>query len=251
MGFDLNVSIPILTVFAQGILSFFSPCVLPLLPVYLGYLSGGTLKRKSETGAGDKTQTVTYTYDRRKVFINTVFFVIGVSAAFFLLGLGVTAFGQFLSARQHLLARVGGGVMILFGLYQLGLFGASRLLSREFRLPFLQGGSGGVVAALLLGFTFSFSWTPCVGPALATVLIMASTAGTAARGFLLIGVYTLGFVLPFLALGLSASTLLGIFNKHRNLMKYTVKIGGVLMILLGLMVFTGKMNDITGYLSTM
>ncbi|MBQ9512034.1 MAG: cytochrome c biogenesis protein CcdA [Lachnospiraceae bacterium] len=280
MGFDLNVSIPAFTVFLQGLLSFFSPCVLPLVPLYLGYLSGGTLRRDTSSDGSGATclrsapvgaeprspgpcapSRGRYVYDRRKVLVNTTFFVIGISFAFFLLGLGFTALGTFFTSRQVLFARLGGVLMILLGLYQLGFLGESKLLSREIKLP-LEGKLsarqtdevsfvGGALLALLLGFTFSFAWTPCVGPALTSVLIMASSARTATRGFLLIGVYTLGFVLPFLAVGLFTSEVLTLFQKHRNIVRYTVKAGGVLMILLGFMVYTGRMNAITGYLSTM
>ena len=101
-----------------------------------------------------------------------------------------------------------------------------------------------------MGFAFSFAWTPCVGPALTSVLLMAGSAETGAKGFLLIGVYTLGFILPFLAAGIFTAGLLAWFKKHMKIVRYTVKVGGVLMILMGLLMFTGKMNDITGYLSS-
>ena len=104
-------------------------------------------------------------------------------------------------------------------------------------------------AAFLMGFTFSFAWTPCVGPALASVLLMAASAGTRLAGMGLIGVYTLGFVLPFLATGMFATGLLGFMKKHGSVARYTVKIGGLLMIFMGLLMFTGKMNAVTGYLS--
>ena len=104
--------------------------------------------------------------------------------------------------------------------------------------------------ALVLGFTFSFAWTPCVGPALASVLLMASSATSQGTGFLLIGVYTLGFVIPFLAVGLFTGSVLDFFEKHQNVVKYTTKAGGVLMIAMGVMMFTGWMNGITGYLSS-
>ena len=106
------------------------------------------------------------------------------------------------------------------------------------------------VTAFLLGFTFSFAWTPCVGPALASVLLMAASAATQARGFLLIGVYTAGFVLPFLAVGMFSTTLLDVFKRHGNVVTYAARAGAVLMILMGVMMFTGKMNSITGYLSS-
>ena len=105
------------------------------------------------------------------------------------------------------------------------------------------------LAALVLGFTFSFAWTPCVGPTMSGVLLMASSAHSASRGFLLIGVYTLGFVLPFLAVGLFTGGVLNFLRSHRNVVRYTVKVGAVLLIVMGVMTLTGFMNGITGYLS--
>ncbi|MBS6645174.1 MAG: redoxin domain-containing protein [Clostridiaceae bacterium] len=241
MGFSLDVSVPALTVFLQGLVSFFSPCVLPLLPLYIGYLSGGT-RSVGEDGR--------IYYKRSKVMVNTIFFVVGVSFAFFLLGFGVSALGHFFNRSQLMFARIGGIIVILFGLYQLGFFGTSTVLGREHRLPFrLDKMAMSPVTALVMGFTFSFAWTPCVGPALATVLIMAASAATKATGYALIGVYTLGFILPFIIVGLFTTTLLDFFKKHGQFVKYTVKIGGVLMIIMGLLMFTGKMNAVTGYLS--
>ena len=241
MGFDVTVGVPALTVFLQGILSFFSPCVLPLVPLYISYLAGGT-RTVDETG--------TVRYRRKTVFLNTLFFVLGISFTFFLLGLGFTAVGRFFSGNQRLFAIIGGVIVILFGLLQLGVF-QSKMLSQEQRLPFnLSKLAMNPLTALLLGFTFSFAWTPCVGPALASVLIMASSATSSAAGFLLIGVYTLGFVIPFLAVGLFTGSLLDFFRKHRKAVAYTAKIGGVLMIFMGVMMITGWMNSLTGYLSS-
>lgn len=240
MGFSLDVSVPVLTVFLQGLISFFSPCVLPLLPLYIGYLSGGT--GKWEDGK--------FYYKKSKVMINTLFFVIGISFAFVLLGLGVSAVGSFLNSNQELFAKIGGVLVVLFGLYQLGIFGSSDFLGKERRLPFrLDKLAMSPFAALLMGFTFSFAWTPCVGPALTSVLLMAASTGTRAAGMGLIGVYTLGFVLPFLAVGIFATSLLGLFRKHMKVVQYTVKIGGILMIIMGILMFTGKMNAVTSYLS--
>lgn len=237
MGFSLDVGVPVVTVFLQGLLSFFSPCVLPLVPLYLGYLSGGA-------GEGEL-------YGKKgRLFLNTFCFVIGISTAFFAMGLGVSAAGSFLDQNQALVARIGGVLVILFGLYQLGIFGKSKLLGTEHRFWLkLDKLKMSPIVALIFGFTFSFAWTPCVGPALASVLLMAGSAGTKMMGFLLIGVYTLGFVLPFLAVGLFTAKVLGIFKKYNHVVKYTVKIGGILMIFMGILMVTGKMNAITGYLS--
>ena len=241
MGFSIDVSVPALTVFFQGLLSFFSPCVLPLIPLYVGYLSGGT---------GTRGEDGKIHYKRSKVMIHTICFVIGVSFAFFLLGLGVSTAAGFFKENQMVFARVGGILVVAFGLSQLGVFGQSIVLGKERRLPFrMETSAMSPVTALLMGFTFSFAWTPCVGPALASVLLMAASASTKMMGFILIGVYTLGFVLPFLAVGLFTTTVLEFFKNHMKVVKYTVKIGGVLMVLMGILMFTGKMNSVTGYLS--
>ncbi|WP_026507887.1 redoxin domain-containing protein [Butyrivibrio sp. MC2013] len=241
MDLSSNISLPFITVFIQGLISFFSPCVLPLIPIYLGYLSGGTASR-DEDGR--------YHYDRKKVMVNTIFFVIGISFAFFLLGIAMTGIGRFFSGNQLLFARIGGVIIFFFGLYQLGFFGDSRLLSAEYKLPIrLDGMQMSPVTALIMGFVFSFAWTPCVGPTLSSVLILASSASRTATGFMLIGVYTLGYVIPFIAIGLFTSQLLEYLSRHRNIVKYTVKIGGALMLLIGLLMFTGTMNDISGYMT--
>lgn len=242
MGFSLDVSVPVLTVFLQGLLSFFSPCVLPLIPLYISYLSGGT----QTVGKDGKIY-----FKRRKVMLNTLCFVIGISFAFFLLGLGVSAIGTFFQSNQLLFARIGGILVVLFGLYQLGVLGTSRILGQERRLPFkLDVLAMSPITALIMGFTFSFAWTPCVGPALTSVLLMAASASTKLWGFLLIGVYTIGFVLPFLAVGLFTTKLLEFFKAHVKVVRYTAKIGGALMIFMGILMFTGKMNAVTGYLSS-
>ena len=237
-----QTAVPVLTVFVQGLLSFFSPCVLPLLPMYFSYLSGGTA-RFDEQGK--------MSFDRKRVLLNTVFFALGISIAFFILGLGLSAAGVFFRSNRLLFARIGGVIVILFGLYQLGIFGNIRLLSREHRLPMkLNQAAMSPLSALLFGFVFSFSWTPCIGPTLSSVLLMAASAQSAGKGFLLIGVYTLGFVIPFLVTGIFTSAVLAFLKKHQRIVKVTVKVGGVLMILMGIMMITGILNGITGYLST-
>ena len=257
MGFSIETSVSAVTVFIQGLLSFFSPCVLPLVPLYLGYLAGGvgagTDSAGSLDGRPDAAGSDAGAGKRQKLrlFFRVLCFTIGISAAFFILGLGASAAGSFFSEQRMLFARIGAILIVLFGLYQLGVFGSSKLLGGEHRIPLrLEKMSMSPVTALIMGFTFSFAWTPCVGPALTSVLLMAGSAQTEALGFLLIGVYTLGFILPFLAAGIFTAQLLGFFRRHMKAVRYTVKIGGVLMILMGALMFTGKMNDITGYLSS-
>lgn len=240
MGFDISVSVPATVVFLQGLLSFFSPCVLPLVPLYVGYLAGGTAVYREDG---------TVEYGRRKVLLNTLFFILGISFAFLILTMGFTAAGQFFSGNQLMLARIGGIVVILFGLLQLGVLGKG--LEGERRLSLnLSKLTMNPLVALLMGFVFSFAWTPCVGPTLASVLLLVSSAQSVGLGYLLMGLYTLGFTLPFLAVGLFTTSVLNFFQKHKNFVSYTTKIGGGLMVVLGIMMVTGWMNGVTGYLSS-
>ncbi len=241
MGLTITDSISVITVLLQGFLSFFSPCVLPLLPLYIGYLSGGA--SASDQG-GERV------FDRKKVLLNTLFFVIGIGFSFFLLGLGMRAVGRFFSGNRILFARIGGIIVILFGLYQTGILGTSSALMKERRLPVrFDKMAVSPLTALIMGFVFSFAWTPCVGPTLSAVLLMAASAKSSAMGFVLVGVYTLGFALPFLLTGIFTASLLSFFKKYRGALRYTSKIAGILMILMGIMMVTGHMNSVTGYLS--
>lgn len=231
MGVTTHTAASAATVFAQGALSFFSPCVLPLLPLYVGYLAGGT---------GERDEDGNLHYSRKKVLLNTLFFVLGISFAFFLLGFGLTSLGQFFSSNQVWFTCVSGVIILAFGIYQLGIFRRSAALEREYRLPFqLDRFAMNPLTALLLGFTFSFAWTPCVGPTLSSVLLMASLSASRAEGLFMIGIYTLGFVLPFLAVGLFTGTVLNFFKAHQNVVRYTVKVGAVLLIIMGIMTLTG------------
>ena len=241
MGFSIETSVSALTVFLQGALSFFSPCVLPLVPLYVSYLAGGAAVMDAD---GVRR------YPRGKIFLNTLFFVAGISFAFFLLGLGLTALGTFFHDYQVWFARASGVIILLFGLYQLGLGKRTMLLEREHRLPFrLDRLAMNPAVALVMGFTFSFAWTPCVGPTLSSVLLMSSSADSSAAGFLLIGVYTLGFVLPFLAVGLFTGTVLDFFKTHQNVVRYTVKLGAVLLIVMGILTLTGATNGLSADLA--
>ena len=241
MGFSIETCVSAVTVFLQGALSFFSPCVLPLVPLYVSYLAGG---------AAVVDENGVRRYPRGRIFLNTLFFVAGISFAFFLLGLGLSALGTFFHDYQVWFARASGVIILLFGLYQLGLGRRTMLLEREHRLPFrLDKLAMNPAVALVMGFTFSFAWTPCVGPTLSSVLLMASSGSSAAAGFLLIGVYTLGFVLPFLAVGLFTGTVLDFFKAHQNVVRYTVKLGAVLLIVMGILTLTGATGTISADLA--
>ena len=241
MNLTITESLSVMTVLLQGILSFFSPCVLPLLPLYIGYLSGGTGEGSFDNGV---------VFSRKTTVINTLCFVAGVGFSFFLLGLGMRTVGRFFAGKELLFARAGGIIVILFGLYQLGVFGRPAFLMKEKRLPVsFDKMAMSPVTALIMGFVFSFAWTPCVGPTLSGVLLMAASETESLAGFLLIGVYTLGFSIPFLLTGIFTTAVLNFFSSHRNIVRHTVKLSGILLIFMGILMITGRMNGITGYLS--
>lgn len=149
MGFSIETGISAFTVFMQGLLSFFSPCVLPLVPLYLGYLSGGlnTAVRTGENSEKNK--------DRLKLFLRVLFFTVGIGSAFFILGLGASAAGSFFHEQRMLFARVGGILVVLFGLYQLGVFGSSKVLGSEHRFPIrLEKMTMSPITAFIMGFAF-------------------------------------------------------------------------------------------------
>ena len=238
---NITGNLHFILVFLEGILSFFSPCVLPLLPIYLSYLAGGAKQTDAQGNI---------TYRRGKVFFHTLFFVLGISFAFFILGLSFSALGGFFSRNRLLFSRISGVLIILFGLLQLGILRVP-FLQKEQRisLPFsLQSMNPAV--AFLLGFTFSFAWTPCIGPMLSSVLILASGAQSGLYGNILVLCYTLGFVIPFLLVGLFTARALNFIRTKQKLFRYTLQAGGVILIIMGVMTLTGWMNGFTSYLSS-
>lgn len=235
-------SLNFLLVFLEGLLSFFSPCVIPLIPVYISYLAGNG-KQKNPDGS--------VTYDRKQVFLHTVCFVIGISITFFILGFSAYKLGSFFQSNKTVFSRVGGILIVLLGLIQVGFLDIPFLKKElKFRLKPNPTKMNPLVA-LAMGFTFSFAWTPCIGPLLSSVLLLVSTAQSPMVGTMLIVVYSLGFVIPFLLLGLFTSQVLNFLKARRNLLKYTIKIGGVILILVGIMTFTGWFNGISSYLNTL
>ncbi len=235
-----NVSF--ILVFLEGILSFFSPCIIPLIPVYMSYLAGNT---------NDVSSNEEISYKRKQVFFHTVFFILGISFSFFILGISFTSFGRFFQSHKLLLTRIGGILIIILGLFQLGVLDF-KFLNQERKIHLnLANKKVNPLTAFLLGITFSFSWTPCVGPALSSVLILASSANSTFLGNVLILIYSLGFIIPFILLGLFTSQVLNVLKSHQKLLKYTVKIGGVILMIIGIMIFTGWMNGISGYLNSL
>lgn len=226
----------LLALFLEGLLSFFSPCVLPILPVYLGLLGG------QGGQATDRKQ-------QRRLIGHTLIFVLGISTTFFLLAFASSFLSRFLTQHARAVQLIGGMLMILMGLFQLGIF-QSRLLSREFsakRRVYQAGQKVTPFLAFLMGFTFSFSWTPCIGPILASVFFYASSH-SGIWSSLLIAIYCLGFILPFVVVAIFSQTVLAYFKKQTRFLKYSKIISGVLLIIIGLSIFTGFFKSLTPFL---
>ncbi len=219
----MNIQISAGSLFLEGLLSFFSPCVLPLIPLYISYL---TRDAREENADG------TYTYRRRKTFFLTLCFVLGICTVFFLAGLGSAALRTFFADHKKEMQIIGGIVLILFGLVSLHVIEIP-FLNRTYQNSLDLTGRMSYLKAWLMGFFFSFAWSPCIGPMLAQAIVMSSAAETAAEGWLMIGAYTLGFILMFLLLGLFTGEILNFLKKHRDVVKYTGIAGGVVVLLMG------------------
>ena len=224
----LTDNISFILVFLGGIFSFFSPCIIPLLPVYMSYLSGNT-------AVTDENGNIFY--NQKKVFFHTIFFILGISAAFFILGLSFSKLGGFFNSNRVLFTRISGILILLLGLFQIGLL-KNNFMEREHRIGFDSKKINPLIA-FIIGFTFSFAWTPCIGPVLSTVLIMASGAKTSFLGNMLILVYSLGFIIPFLLLGIFTTKVLNFLKTKKSFLKYSIKISGAILIIIGIMTLSG------------
>ncbi len=226
----------LILVFLAGLLSFFSPCIIPVLPLYMSYLA---------TGAKTTTEENDTVYERRHVFIHTICFVIGISAAFFMLAFAFSALGSFLAPWRAHITRASAIIIIVFGL--LMFLGTTMGTERRFKMPEFKTMNPAI--AFLMGFLFSFAWTPCVGPVLTSVLLLVANSETSGSGALFMGIYTLGFILPFLVIGHFTTPALAWLAKRRNLLTITTRVAAGILIVLGIAMFTGWLNTATSYLS--
>ena len=218
--------------FLAGLLSFLSPCVLPLVPSYIGFLTGMTLPEM--TGR------------RRIALLHAVLFVAGFSLIFILLGASATALGGALKYYQAWIARVGGVLVILFGLLCLGVVKAG-FLEQERRLQ-LQHKPVGYLGSVLVGMAFGAGWTPCIGPVLGAILSLAATSDSVPRGMLLLGVYSAGLAVPFLLAAVVVESFLEWFQRFRRYLPWVMRVSGVLLIFVGILMATGQFTRLAGWL---
>jgi len=225
--------------FSAGLFTFISPCVLPLIPSYISFITGISFEQL--TSADD------YRKLRRATVFHSLMFILGFSLIFITLGASATYLGTLLRQYQTLIAKVGGALIILFGLHISGLIKIKWLLKE--RRVHLRDKPLGFLGSALVGLTFAAGWTPCIGPILGTILVFASTAESLYRGILLLLGYSLGLGLPFFITSLAVNSLLPYLKKIRAHLRLISIISGILLIGIGILLFTGYFNRLTLYLS--
>lgn len=221
---------------AAGLLSFLSPCVLPLVPPYLTYLAGVSM---------EDLELETRSRARRDILLSSILFVLGFTTVFVALGATASAFGGVLRANLHILSWVAGGIIILMGLHFIGLLKVS-LLYREKRAEITK--PIGLFGSYVMGLAFAFGWTPCIGPILAAILAVAGTQETVPLGAALLATYSLGLGLPFIGAGLALGRFLAFVARFRRHFGKVEKVVGVLLVFTGVAFLTGGVQEMSYWL---
>jgi len=230
--FGNNMELPLtISAFIAGLLTFLAPCTLPIVPAYLGFISG--------VNQNELTNPGTAKLARRRIFLNGLAFIAGFSLIFIVFGTLVGFVGSSVLAPYRVwLARIGGILVILFGLFMLGLFKLS-FFQAEKRIPIPNWLTlGRPSSSLFIGGTFALGWTPCVGPILGSILLLAGTSGTATQGAFLLSIFSLGLAIPFLAIALAFSKATAYIERFSKYLKIVSIVGGIFLILLGLLLAT-------------
>ncbi len=230
-------SLPLpLAAFLAGIISFLSPCVLPLVPGYVSLISGATVE-ELQSGEGQVF---------RRLMLNSIMFILGFSVVFISLGAAATSIGELTRHYHVLLSRIAGVVIILFGLHLTGIFKIKALYADK-RLHNVGRGKT-PLGSFIVGFSFAFGWTPCIGPIFAVILTLAASQRTVGRGVLLLAVYSLGLAVPFLLTSLGVGRFLAFYTRFRRHLQVVEVMSGVLLMAVGALIFTRHFTVLSGYL---
>jgi cytochrome c-type biogenesis protein len=224
----------LISAFLGGIFSFISPCVLPLIPIYLSYISGISVEELMERG---KTLPV---------FLNSLFFVFGFTIVFVFYGASATFIGNLISQYKYILSKVGGIIIIIFGIHLMGLF-RLKFLDYERKLN-LKKGKTSYISSFIMGFAFSFGWTPCIGPILASIIVLAASKETLLKGIILLFTYSLGLGIPFILSGIFINYFFKAFSKIKRHFRKIEVIAGILLIILGIFVFFDLIQILSTFL---
>lgn len=235
-----------LTAFLAGLISFLSPCVLPLVPPYLCYMAGVSLDRLTGRSAESPGGTAVggAAAGRMQAFLPAIFFVLGFSVVFVSLGAGASSLGALMRQYMNVLSLVAGAAIIVMGLHFLGVFKIG-LLYREARFT---GGGAGFAGAFVMGLAFAFGWTPCIGPVLGVILALAGTRDTVGEGAALLGVYSAGLGVPFLLAALFVTPFMAFLARFRTHLGMVEKVMGVALVLTGILFITGGMQRFSFWL---
>jgi len=233
------LEIGFISAFIAGLLMFLAPCTLPLVPAYLGFISGVSaedLKNKATAGGA-----------RRRIFLNGLMFIVGFSLVFILFGTLAGFLGQSLVIYRTWLARIGGGLVVIFGLFLMGVLDLSFLQSeKRIKIPkFLHIGRPS--SSMVMGGAFAFGWTPCVGPILGSILLLASISSTAIEGAVLLAVFSLGLALPFLLIAALFSRATVYIEKISKYLNIISKVGGIFLVILGILLITNNFGILIEY----
>ena len=231
----MNQDVTLLAAFAAGFLSFVSPCVLPLIPGYISFVSGVSVEEmRADTAPATS---------RLQLFLTSLAFVIGFSLVFVALGASATAIGKFLFARLPLFSKIAGAVLIVFGLHTMGVFRLA-FLETEKRVH-SQRKPAGPLGAMLVGVAFAFGWTPCIGPILGGILAIAGSKNSVGEGVTLLAVYSLGLGIPFLLTSLAINQFFGAAKRIRKYYHAIELASGALLIVIGVLIISGELTIIT------
>ncbi|MEO0943445.1 MAG: cytochrome c biogenesis protein CcdA [Pseudomonadota bacterium] len=233
--FDASLLPALLVAMTAGVLSFLSPCVLPIVPPYLAYMGGVTVSDMEDSSA------------RRRALGSAAFFVLGLSTVFLFLGFTASAFGRFFLTNQDWFVTIAGVVIMVFGAHFVGVYRIS-FMDREMRVDAGDRG-GSAFGAYVLGLAFAFGWTPCIGPILGAILSLAANEADVARGTTLLAAYALGLCLPFLLVAAYFPSLKGLMAWMRRHMERIERIMGLLLWTVGLLMLTGKFTDFAWWLN--
>ena len=231
-------NISLLLAFSAGLFSFLSPCVLPLVPSYVSYITG--LSFEDLTNKTERTDIL------KTTVINSLLFILGFSVVFISLGASASYIGKLMVSYQEIIRKVGGVIIIIFGLFIMGIL-KMNFLQVEKKMH-IKSKPAGYIGSFLVGIGFAAGWTPCVGPILGSILLFASTSGSVATGIKLLTIYSIGLALPLFISALAINSFLSYFKKFHKYIRIITIASGLLLVFLGILIYTNSLSLITFYL---